>query len=204
MTDPRAGSPPAEKVTEEPYLDDWQLVELAISNPQAFEPLFTRYWDAVYRYCFYRLGNVEDAEDAAIHVLTKAFGSLDRLSNTGKPFRSWLFVVAHNEVVNYYRARTRNPQVAIADGADGVDTGLTPEELVMAMTEAQATCQLVSQLSERLRQVVELRLAGLTDSEIAQALDISIGAVRQAQFRAIRQLRILMNVPEPRGRLSNG
>jgi RNA polymerase sigma factor (sigma-70 family) len=53
---------------------------------------------------------------------------------------------------------------------------------------------LVQELPDRPREVVELRLAGLTDREIAEVLGISGQAVRQAQSRAVAQLRIRMGV----------
>ena len=183
--------------------DDWQLVDQAIGNLQAFEFLFSRYWEAIYRYCYFRLGNIEDAEDAAIEILTNAFGSLARLSNQGATFRSWLFTIAHNEIVDFHRRSSRSPQMSLRESADRIDSGPTPEELALSSSEAAATRRLVAQLPDRPRQVVELRLAGLTDSEIAQVLDMSNGAVRQAQFRAIVQLRELMKVQSPGGRSTN-
>jgi RNA polymerase sigma factor (sigma-70 family) len=53
---------------------------------------------------------------------------------------------------------------------------------------------LVRELSDRPREVVELRLVGLTDREIAEVLGITGQAVRQAQSRAVAQLRIRMGV----------
>ena len=136
--------------------DDWQLVDQAIGNPQAFEFLFSRYWDVIYRYCYFRLGNIQDAEDAAIEILANAFGALSRLSNRGSTFRSWLFAIAHNEIVDFHRKSSRYPQTSLREPTEKIDSGPTPEELAMASSEAEATRQLVAQLPYRPRQVVEL------------------------------------------------
>jgi RNA polymerase sigma factor (sigma-70 family) len=63
----------------------------------------------------------------------------------------------------------------------------------------------LSQLSDDQRQIVELRLAGLTSKEIASALGRTPNAIDQAQFRAINRLRALLaettpgrNMEEPR------
>src|SRR4051794_17000981 len=76
--------------------DDAALLVLAIGDPHAFAPIFDRYWDPVYRYCRYRLQHREDAEDAAIQILTNAYTGLRRFSGGSGSFRSWLFAIAHN------------------------------------------------------------------------------------------------------------
>lgn len=181
-------------------VDDQLLVDLAIGDPQAFEPLFTRYWDAVYRYCFYRLDNAEDAEDAAIQVLTNAFSALRTFTDRGNSFRSWLFVIAHNEVVNRQRHRMHHPDTTLEYAFDLRDPAPLPEDLAIAASDIRETRRVLAQLSERPRQVVELRLAGLVDEEISNVLGISRVAVRQAQFRAVAQMRSLMGVNSHDGR----
>ncbi len=46
------------------------LVARSCGDPQAFAPLYDRYFDAVYRYCYHRLGSWDAAEDAASLVFT--------------------------------------------------------------------------------------------------------------------------------------
>jgi DNA-directed RNA polymerase specialized sigma24 family protein len=54
---------------------------------------------------------------------------------------------------------------------------------------------LLAALTPEQSQVIELRLAGLTEVEIAHALGRRPGAVRAAQFRAVGRLRALLGVP---------
>ena len=79
MNDPRHGPGSSAGDGIAANVEDRFLVAAAIENPRAFESLFTRYWDPIYRYCLYRMGNDEDAEDAAIRILTNAFNALPRL-----------------------------------------------------------------------------------------------------------------------------
>ena len=76
---------PAANGTSRPNPDvpepgDAELVRLAQSAPGAFAPLYLRYRDAVLNYCYYRLGNQHDAEDAAGTVFVKALGNPPRFS----------------------------------------------------------------------------------------------------------------------------
>ncbi len=172
-------------------------------RPSVDDRLFERYGDAVLTYCYYRLGTWEEAEDAAQHVFLKAIASSERFQGRegdGDPVRSWLFTIAHHEVANRHRSHRRHPEVPLESAFDIADPGPTPEELAVAADHQGRVLGLISQLSRDQRQVVELRLAGLTDLEIAAVLGRSHGAVRATQCRAVARLRGLMGVgPGPRG-----
>lgn len=166
--------------------------------PPDVERLFEQLGDAVLTYCYYRLGTWEEAEDAAQHVFLKAFAALhrfhDRGEGQGDSVRSWLFTIAHHEVANRHRAHSRHPQASLEAAFDLADPGPTPEELAVAADRQGRVLSLISQLSRDQRQVVELRLAGLTDLEIATVLGRSHGAVRATQCRAVARLRGLMGI----------
>jgi RNA polymerase sigma-70 factor, ECF subfamily len=70
-----------------------------------------------------------------------------------------------------------------------VDTALTPEDMAVAAEDHRA---LLARLPVDQRSIVELRLAGLTDAEVAETLGRSVGAVKSAQFRALARLRHLL------------
>ncbi len=80
---------------------------------------------------------------------------------------------------------------------DLIDATPTPEELAIAADEHRLLWELLGHLSADQRQVVELRLAGLTGPEIARVLGRSHTSVRSLQFRAIQRLReLILSVQE--------
>lgn len=93
-----------ERIAGEREPDEHRLVERAKRERAAFATLYDRYLTAVYRYCYLRLGTKEAAEDATSIVFTKA---LDAISSCQPDrFRSWLFAIAHNVVVDSFRSRS--------------------------------------------------------------------------------------------------
>ena len=168
------------------------------SIPVGIESLFAMYGDPVLNYCYYRLGNWEDAEDAAQQIFAKAMGALDRFrSDSCDPERSqraWLFTIAHHEIANRHRAFARRRDASLESLPDLHDPGPSPEELAVAADSQSRVRALFSRLSPDQRRALELRLAGLTDTEIATVLGTSPGAVRATQFRAIARLRSLLGV----------
>ena len=83
---------------------DDALVAAALRDQQAFGHVYDRYLSPVYRYCYGRLGSREEAEDATSLVFARALAGLS--SYRGGAFRSWLFAIAHNVVLNMRRDAT--------------------------------------------------------------------------------------------------
>jgi RNA polymerase sigma-70 factor (ECF subfamily) len=176
-------------------VSDEQLV--ASGEPAVFAQLYDRYVDGIYRYCRLRLPTAQEAEDATAMVFEKAFAAFPP-APTGT-FRAWLFTIAHNVVVSFYRTRSRRGHHASLDEAMHLaDPGSTPEEDVVLADEQQRLYQALARLPDDQRRVVELRLAGLLGAEIAEVLHRSPAAVRQLQFRAMQRLRtMLIDSPAP-------
>jgi RNA polymerase sigma-70 factor (ECF subfamily) len=182
---------------------DLAAVALAQADPYAFAPLYARYAPLVLSYCRRRIADPEAAADATSLIFIRALTGLpafrpDR-SRTGSTFRSWLFTIAHNVVVDMHRRHRRHVSldVPVTSGAPGdhpwlVDPGATPEELVIRGDASERVREMLRRLPERQRRIVELRLAGLTGAEIAETVGMTPSAVKSAQFRAYATLRDLL------------
>jgi RNA polymerase sigma factor (sigma-70 family) len=104
---------------------------------------------------------------------------------TAGRFRAWLFSIAHHAVTDVYREQLRRPVTIIEEA--GILSGRIPDpaDQVISNLDATTVWEALAQLSEEHRRIVELRLAGLTDREIAAALGKSHGAIRMSQMRAV-------------------
>ena len=185
------GSPRAVAASPIEHIEDEAaLVAQAKLDRAAFAPLYARYFDPVYRYCYRRLGSPEAAADATSQVFAKALAALPRYRDGS--FRSWLFAIAHNTIVDSARAvRGDRPLEAAAEVADAAPT---PEEASLTADRGRSLRAALVHLSPDQRRVVELRLAGLTDHEIAAVLGRSLTATRMVQVRAVARLRELLGV----------
>ena len=171
--------------------DDEQLAAAAKRDPAAFAPLYRRHVRSIYAYCYARLGNHELAEDATSQAFVKALAALPRYR--ADSFRAWLFTIAHNVVIDLYRSR---PPAPLDEAWDVPDSAWTPEEVAVLVEGRRSVRWLLNQLSPDQRDVVALRLEGLTSPEIATVLGRRPGAVRALQHRAYRRLRDLLNSDE--------
>jgi RNA polymerase sigma-70 factor (ECF subfamily) len=166
---------------------DEALVLAAQADRAEFAALYLRYITPIYRFCYRRLGDRARAEDATSAVFERAMNALPRFK-TGS-FRAWLFTIARNTVTDLHRANRSDQDLDaawyVADSRPG------PEELSVDAADAAWVRDMLTKLSPDQRQVVELRLSGLTDIEIAQVLGKSHGSVRTVQYRALQKLRSL-------------
>ncbi len=186
----RAKARSAPRVPADTDADDATLVAAAKRERSAFAPLYQRYADPVYRYCLRRLGSREAAEDATAQVFMKALAALPTYREESPSFRSWLFAVAHNVLVDTERAH--RPSFLLEEAAAVADSAPGPEAAALSAEARAEVRSLLAAVAPDQRRVLELRLAGLTTVEIAAVLGCSPRAVRAAQFRAATRLRALM------------
>ena len=170
---------------------DEALVALAQDDPAAFAALYVRYVDLVYRFCYRRLGDRPAAEDATSRIFERVLRALPKYR--AGSFRSWLFTIAHNTITDLYRSeRSGRKEQRIPPLWDTWDERPGPEQLSIDADDARWIRGLLTHLSKEQQRVIELRLAGLTDIEIATVLGRSRGSVRTIQYRAIRKLRAVL------------
>lgn len=180
---------------------DYDAVAAALRDPAAFSILFDRYWDQVFRFCYYRLGDWHEAEDAASQVFVNALGGIDgfRNDNRDEAFRCWLFTIARGVVSNHRRWHARHQTTELDHATELTDNEQSPEELAIANDNHAWLRALLLALTDDQRDLLELRLSGLTDAEIARVLGRSHDAVRKAQSRAVQALRAQVDAMTPEG-----
>jgi RNA polymerase sigma-70 factor, ECF subfamily len=180
----------AEEV-EERHLDEAAVVARAQRDPAAFAPLYQAYIGPIYRYCYRRLGSREGAEDATSLVFERALRSL--ASFRGGSFRAWLFAIAHNVVTDAYRRKGAH---SLSDEAlEVADPAPPPEQIALVADEQRLLMTALALLPADQRQVIELRLSGVSSVDVAAILNRSPQAVRALQLRATRRLQMLLAAP---------
>jgi RNA polymerase sigma factor (sigma-70 family) len=170
--------------------DNW-LAEQAKRRPIAFGELYERYVDAVFRFCSRRVDSQHAAEDLTASVFERALARIDTFR--GGSFRAWLFRIAHNAVTDHYRRQ--KPVISWEPELSGPDDAPTPEDHVIAYEQRAQLRTMLNDLTDDQRQVVELRLAGLTGAEIAEAIQRSPDAVKMLQYRALARMRSHRSTP---------
>lgn len=179
--------------TEEGDLRDI-VTRASDGDTSAAEALLTHLRPMIVRYCRGRLGRSPAADfaadDAAQEVLLAVLQALPRYRDQGRPFEAFVFGIAAHKVADVQRAAFRTA-VPTAEVPEDVDLALGPEERALQAGDAHLLRTLLDRLPENLRELLVLRVAvGLSAEETGRALDMTPGAVRVAQHRALSRLRV--------------
>ena len=165
------------------------LVDQAIAGDrEAFGELYERHVGRVYRYLLHMAKDVDVAEDLTAETFLQALAAIHRYQRRGVPFVAWLLRIAHNLQLNLNGRRGRWTVPLVREDQEGV-VG-SPELFVQDRASAGRMMQVVQTLNEEQRQVIILRfIEGLGCADTARVLGKSVGAIRVAQYRALRALR---------------
>ena len=165
------------------------LIERARREPEAFGELYRRYVERIYRYHYRHVGNHAEAEDLTSRTFLHALRAMPRYRPRDGTFQAWLFRIAHNLLVNYYRDQSRHPAVELADvpvlaAESGLWERLEAAELQRRLLAA------FEQLSEERKTLLLLKFVEqLSNAEIAVVLGKTEGAVKALYNRTLISLR---------------
>jgi len=188
----------------EPVNDEESLLVGAARNGDvaAFEQLVRRYDRNVFRIAQHITQNREDAEDVVQDAFLKAFQNLGQFQGQSK-FYTWLVRIAVNEALMRLRRRRPERMVSLDEDVqteedsmprEVADWAPNPEQLYTQAELKDILSKTIAGLPPGFRTVFVLRdVEGLSTEETAEALSLSIPAVKSRLLRARLQLRERLN-----------
>jgi RNA polymerase sigma-70 factor, ECF subfamily len=187
----------------EPISDELKLVRAAKAGEiSAFEQLVHRYDRNVFRIAQHITQNREDAEDVVQDAFLKAYENLANFQEQSK-FYTWLVRIAVNEALMRLRRRRPERMVSLDEEVktdedsmprEVADWSPNPEQLYTQSELRDILGKTIQGLPSSFRTVFVLRdVEGLSTEETAEALDLSIPAVKSRLLRARLQLRERLN-----------
>ena len=172
------------------------LIERAISGEaSAFGLLYDHYQPRIYRFIYLKVSHREEAEDLTHQVFFQSWKKISEYNFKGFPFSSWLYRVARNEIIDYYRTRKihydinevsedKSEDVAEGSLAEKVDNKIDISRIKNAIRELRPIEQ----------DIIILRFVeDLSPTEVSKMIDKTPEAVRILQHRAIKRLKQILN-----------
>ncbi len=187
----------------EPVSDELALVQRAKAGEvDAFEELVRRYDRNVFRIAQHITQNREDAEDVVQDAFLKAYNNLAQFQGQSK-FYTWLVRIAVNEALMKLRRRRPERTVSLDEDVKTEDDSVprevadwspNPEQQYTQAELRDILDRTIHGLPATFRTVFVLRdVEGLSTEETAEALDLSVPAVKSRLLRARLQLRERLN-----------
>ena len=176
------------------------VIKAKRGDKKAFGFIYSEFFNPIFRFIYFRVGSKAEAEDLTQTVFLKIWSALPGFEVKEKgQFLSWCFTVARNSVIDFYKKKKEILSDNIESHqifAQGAEDGLA-QSIDDKILGEQARKAIIL-LSDDQQEVVILKyINGLANREIAFLLDKNEDNIRQIQFRAIKELKRIMNY-EPR------
>lgn len=156
--------------------------------------LFERYNRPLYGFFYRMCKDCEVSEDLVQSVFERMLKYRETYTGNGK-FTTWMFSIARNAHIDHYRKQKRTG-IAVEIDDEQLEQHESDEVPVSNKQEKQNILErALDELDEEKREIIILsRYEGLKYKEIAELLDTSEGAIKVKMFRAMKELRDLVNV----------
>jgi RNA polymerase sigma-70 factor, ECF subfamily len=155
---------------------------------EALEELYLLHFDRIYSYLHMSVGNRHDAEDLTTQTFLRMLESIQRFEWKAVPFSAWLFRIAHNLAMDFFRAGRRvQPEEKVPE-PPGSEEASAEFHALHSLGRASMQ-ELIARLSPEQRQVLTLKFAfNFANADVAAILGKSEGAVKSLQHRALASL----------------
>ena len=174
--------------------DEQGLLERASrADPEALGELYDRYVGRIYNYIYHRVGQAELAEDLTAQVFARMLESIREGRAWRTSFSGWIYRIAHNLVIDYYRRRGRAAFVELEEASPIAADETDPVRKAEARLESEHLRAALAKLTAEQAEVIALRfLDEFSIAEVAAMMNKTEGAIKALQYRAVLALRRVM------------
>jgi len=175
---------------EKHKLDEHLLVSRAKTDPEAFSELYDIYFPKIFRYVSWRADNKADTEDIVSDVFVKVLDKIETFKwQKDAAFSSWIFRIAHNTLVDYYRTKQKKSHINLDHLPEIESDEILPDESYERKLLFQKLHRLIQELPERQAEIITMRFfAGMKNKEIAEVLEIKEKSVAACLCRGLQTL----------------
>jgi RNA polymerase sigma-70 factor, ECF subfamily len=174
-------------------MNDQELIrEVLKGNQLAIQELHGRYVDRIFYYIFKQTNNYQDSEELLQDVFYNAASKLHQFKETSS-FKTWIFKIARNAVIDYYRKNNRRREKSITMDQDLMENIIGKEEsaenTVLRNLHMDEVIQSLDKLPSNYQTVLHLRfIEGFSIKETASIMGKTTLSVKSMQNRARKAL----------------
>jgi RNA polymerase sigma-70 factor (ECF subfamily) len=168
------------------------IIQAQKGDTGVISALYERYRLGVFRYLYYRTGDLQAAEDLTSEVFLRMLRSIENYQPTSVSFDAWLFQIARNVAIDHYRKSRHRRHLPLKDELVAKDEHVEGSVERQLISENLAAA--LAQLNEAQRDVIVMRfVVGMRISQVAHTLHKSEDAIKGLQRRGLKALRDILS-----------
>jgi RNA polymerase sigma-70 factor, ECF subfamily len=173
-------------------LSDSLIAQAQAGNSDALTTLYEQYKQPIYGYFYYKIGDAQSAEDLTGELFLRVIENLPKYRQRDVPFRAWLFRIASNMAVDYFRKMNVRNHLPL-DERVTADQESAPDIITEQRLTGDRLKAALQQLTSNQSDVIILRfVADMPIKQVAQVLNKSESAVKALQARALEALQHIL------------
>lgn len=181
--------------------EDLVIIRSVLSGSHAdYGLLWEKYNKQIFANVLKIVRNIDDADDIVQDTFVKAFNALHTFNQT-YPFPAWLYKIASNTCIDYFRRKRIRPisienmNVHGGDIYDIIPDASIPIDIHIINSERkESLMKAIQQLPDRYKECIQLRhFEELTYEEISQKMNLPLGTIKITLFRARKMLHSLLS-----------
>jgi RNA polymerase sigma-70 factor (ECF subfamily) len=169
------------------------IIEQAIKGEaSAFGLLYNKYQPQIYRFVYLKVGHREEAEDLTHQVFLKTWQNIANYQLREFPFSTWLYEIARNQVIDYYRTKKNDLNLETIDDLPGENLAAGHLDKDLSMEKMKKA---IIQLNDIQQDIIILRfIEDFSIEETALVLRKTQTAVKLIQHRAVKNLKKILRL----------
>jgi RNA polymerase sigma-70 factor (ECF subfamily) len=178
---------------EEEVQREYQILQKARHNPEAFGELYEKYFDRIFNFIYRQTDDEALTADLTSQTFLNALNHLHRFEYRGVPVSAWLYRIAANEVNKYYRKKKRTRVFSLEEIK--IKELISQRAEVVDEDQLQRMLKYLKELPTDMLEVLMLRFFEDKDfKEIAYILGITESGAKMRTYRALDKLRKKFNL----------
>lgn len=160
----------------------------------AFGLLYDHYQPQIYRFIYLKVSHREEAEDLTHQVFLKSWENIADYESYGFPFSSWLYRIARNQTIDYYRTKKESVGLENIEETKFTEDAEEISKLIDDLQDLKKIKEAIALLSDDQQNIIILRfIEDFSPKETAEILERTEGAIKLIQHRAIKRLKEILN-----------
>ncbi len=173
-----------------------ELITKAQKNPKDFAPIYDCYFLPIFKYVIKRVQDEEQASEITSDIFAKSLLKLNKFQFKGFPFSSWLYQIARNEIVDFYRKNQASKYVQVSENELNYLIDSSETDLLSVLDKEEKINQILTclkQLSDSEIELIEYKyFEDRSYKEIAEIIETTETNARVKTHRAIAILKYLI------------